>query len=104
MFLLEAEFPNLGQVMNSSLIMLKLISTKLQPEVLSAYSCALPGLRNLIIEAIYMRTEPLSFVIDMPRTKFNHLQVHLDSDSFIINMTEGEITYVSEKPTPPKAI
>jgi hypothetical protein len=98
MFLLEAEFPNPGQAMSSSLITLKLISTKLQPQVLSAYSCALPGLRNLIIEAIYTRAEPLSFVVDMPRTKFNHLQVHLDSDLFIINMTEGEITDISDRP------
>ncbi|ORE14973.1 hypothetical protein CU097_004213 [Rhizopus azygosporus] len=96
-FILEAEFLNAGPVMNSSLITLKLIFTKLQPEVLSAYSCALPRLHNLIIELIYMCTKLFLFVIDMPRTKFSHLQVHLESNLFSINMTGSEIKDTSDK-------
>ncbi|KAL4208504.1 hypothetical protein AB4K20DRAFT_1970163 [Rhizopus microsporus] len=94
---LTRKFLNAGPVMNSSLITLKLIFTKLQPEVLSAYSCALPRLHNLIIELIYMCTKLFLFVIDMPRTKFSHLQVHLESNLFSINMTGSEIKDTSDK-------
>ncbi|CEG76952.1 hypothetical protein RMATCC62417_11772 [Rhizopus microsporus] len=77
-------FPVSYQILNSSLIMLKLIVLELQPEVLTAYSYGFPELRNLIIKVINPGVEAGLFVIDMPYTIFNHLQVHIDSYSFYV--------------------
>ncbi|ORE17434.1 hypothetical protein BCV71DRAFT_235790 [Rhizopus microsporus] len=48
-----------------------------QPEILSACSHALPELHNLVIENDCEISDPTLFVIDMYRTRFDHLQVDL---------------------------
>lgn len=81
MCLSQTNFPGTKQILSPSLTALKLTTKHLQPEVLSAYSYAFPELRNVTIEATYKFGNPLSFVVDMPITEFNHMKIHLDIDS-----------------------
>lgn len=84
-------FPVSKQILSSSLITLKLIVTEIRLEALTAYSYAFPELRNLIIESCYFYKTPPIFKIDMPKTNFSHLQIHLDIDLFITGGRESEV-------------
>lgn len=74
----EPEFPDPRCILSPSLTTLKLIAKHLRPEVLPAYSRALPELRNLTIETIHRFFDSPSFIVNMTKTNINHLKVYLD--------------------------
>ncbi|RCH98590.1 hypothetical protein CU097_007605 [Rhizopus azygosporus] len=80
-----------NQILSSSLITLKLIVTEIRPEALTAFSYAYPELRNLVIESCYFGNMSPMFEIDMPKTNFNHLQIHLVVGLFIHGGCESEV-------------
>ncbi|CEI88846.1 hypothetical protein G6F70_001696 [Rhizopus microsporus] len=92
------DVPVSEQILNPSLTTLRLTAKHLSSEVLSAYSFALPELRNLIIETSYWFGGPSSLVVDMPKTKFNHLKIHISIGSSIMNMLCSSIKEALDKP------
>lgn len=58
----------------------------------------MPELRNLIIETNYWFGGPSSLVVDMPKTKFNHLKIHISIGSSIMNMFRISIKEALDKP------
>ncbi|CEG84163.1 hypothetical protein RMATCC62417_18008 [Rhizopus microsporus] len=94
----QTEFPNIGYDLDSSLITLNLSTTDLNLGVLIAYSCVLPELHNLVIEIDYRISGPPLSVIDMCRTKFDHLQVNLFILHFFPTMSESGMKAVPNKP------
>ncbi|PHZ08389.1 uncharacterized protein RHIMIDRAFT_269221 [Rhizopus microsporus ATCC 52813] len=94
----KTNFPVANQTLSPSLTTLKLIAKFITSEVLSAYSCALPELRNVTIETTYRFGNPPSFVVDMPKTKFNHLKLYLDIGLAMIKKLNGSIKEALDKP------
>ncbi|RCH80146.1 hypothetical protein CU097_004001, partial [Rhizopus azygosporus] len=58
----------------------------------------MPELRNLIIETSYWFGGPSSLVVGIPKTKLNHLKIHISIGSSIMNMFRRSIKEALDKP------
>ncbi|CEI97341.1 hypothetical protein RMCBS344292_11476 [Rhizopus microsporus] len=92
--------PASNQILSSSLITLKLNAMGIPLEALMAFSYAYPELRNLIIEGF---CSGKMSQIDMPKTKFNHLQIHVGTRISVFDeVTETVLLKITSQKSSPK--
>ncbi|CEG63913.1 hypothetical protein RMATCC62417_00979 [Rhizopus microsporus] len=89
-----------NQILNSSLITLKLKAMGIELEALAAFSYAYPELRNLSIQGF---CSGKMSQIDMPKTKFNHLQIHANTlISVFDEVIEAVLLQITSQKSSPK--
>ncbi|ORE08083.1 hypothetical protein BCV72DRAFT_334657 [Rhizopus microsporus var. microsporus] len=92
------DIPVVEQILNSSLTTLQLTAKHLSSEVLSAYLCATLELHNLTIETSCWFGGPSSLVVDMPKTKSNHLKIYIGISLSIMNRLHSSMKEALDKP------